>query len=436
MKKSLMPAVSTAALFACAPAAVLGNPRAEAPNIEQTLKEVTAQLSRIESSVKSTAEDALAQAKKAGEVSAETKAEADKLLTAQTEATKIVEGLKAQLESLDTKTADIAQAVADGFGGGVSERPKTLGQAVVAQDEKIAKYIADGASGTLSLKVGAAITTADGSGGGLIYREEERTPVPLARRRLLLRNLISNARTSSDLVKYRRQSLRDNQAAAVAEGAAAPESSYGWEKAEAPVRKVSHVTNISEEAMADADQLQSEIDGEMRYGLDLEEDRQILAGDGLGENLAGLLTAAPAFVAAAGLPDATRIDRLRLGLLQVALEDYTSTAIVLNPTDWTAIDLLKDADQRFIFGNPASQSTPMLWGKDVAETNTMTAGEWLAGDLMMAATLYDRMDTEVLISSEHDQNFVEDMLTMKARKRLALAIKRALAMVQGDFTFV
>ena len=54
---------------------------------------------------------------------------------------------------------------------------------------------------------------------------------------------------------------------------------------------------------------------------------------------------------------------------------------------------------------------------------------------MMAATFYDRRETEVLISSEHDTNFVEDMLTMKARKRVALAVKRALAMVTGDFTF-
>ncbi len=78
----------------------------------------------------------------------------------------------------------------------------------------------------------------------------------------------------------------------------------------------------------------------------------------------------------------------------------------------------------------------MLWGKNVVESNTMTAGEWLVGDLALAATYYDRQETEVLISSENDTNFVEDMLTMKARKRVALAIKRTLAMVTGDFTFV
>ena len=34
-----------------------------------------------------------------------------------------------------------------------------------------------------------------------------------------------------------------------------------------------------------------------------------------------------------------------------------------------------------------------------------------------------------------ENNFIEDMITMKARKRVALVIKRALAMASGDFTF-
>ena len=58
-----------------------------------------------------------------------------------------------------------------------------------------------------------------------------------------------------------------------------------------------------------------------------------------------------------------------------------------------------------------------------------------SGDLALAATYYDRWLTEVIISSEHADNFVKDMLTMKARKRVALAVKRQGAMVTGDFTF-
>ena len=329
---------------------------------------------------------------------------------------------------------DVSQQVAAG-GGGDDRRPMSLGQAFVAEEEKIAAFTAGGCSGALSITVENAITTAAGSAGGLISHPEETTPVQMARRRLRIWQMVTQSRTGSDLVTYRKQVLRTNAAAMVAEGGTIPESAYGWDKATAAVKKIAHVTNITEEAMADSDQLQSEIDSELRYGLDLEREGQVLAGDGVGENLDGLIPNATAFVAAAGLPNATPIDRLRLAILQITLQDYVATSITLNPTNWAAIDLLKDSQNRYIFGNPESQTTPRLWGLDVVESNSMSVGEWLVGDIAMAATLYRRKDVDVLISSEHGTNFVEDMLTMKATERLAQAIKRSLAMVTGNFTF-
>ncbi|KEP68412.1 nucleoid-structuring protein H-NS [Thioclava dalianensis] len=434
MKKAMMPAICLAAMQTHVPVAVIGGVRNDAVGTEEMLKKVSQQLDQINGETKKTAENALTEAKKAGEVSAETKQAADKLLTQQAELSNAVKKITDQLEGVNQKHLDIAQQIADGgLGGGKAGGVKSLGQAVIDSHEKIKAFN----GGSLSLMVNNAITTAAGSGGGLIFHDEERDPVRMPRRRLLVRQLLTQGRTSSDLVTYRKQVVRTNAAAPVAEGGTYQASTYGWAKATAQVKKIGHVTSISEEAMADADQLQTEIDSELRYGLDLEEEKQILAGDGTGENLSGLLTEAPDFVAAAGLPNATRIDRLRLAILQVTLEDYIASAMLMNPLDWAAIELLKvsGTDNRYVWGNPATGNTPMLWGKDVVDTASMTAGEWLVGDLAMAATYYDRMETEVLFSTEHGTNFVEDMISMKARKRVAMANKRALAMVQGDFTF-
>ncbi len=433
--KSLMPAICLAALALARPDAVVGSVRNDTMTTEQLLEKVNQKLDEVSDGVKSTAEDALKQAKKSGEVSQETKAKADQLLSEQTALSKSVDELKNSLEGIKNQTLEISQQVAEGGNGGGTSKVMTLGQAFVAEEDKIAQFAEGGAKGNLRIVISNAITTAGSSAGGLIFHDEEREPVRMPKRRLLIRNMLTHGRTSSDLVTYRKQVLRDNKAAMVAEGAAMPASSFGWEKATEQVKKIGHHTNITEEALADADYLQTEIDSELRYGLDLEEEKQILAGDGQGNNLKGLLTEATDFVAANGLPNTTRIDRLRLGILQVALADYIATSFVLNPTDWAAIDLTKDSQSRYIYGNPGTATTPALWGKDVVESNTMSAGEWLAGDLAMAATYYDRQETEVLISSEHDTNFIEDMLTMKARKRVAMAIKRAAAMVTGNFTF-
>lgn len=442
MRKILLatlPLVNLAALAAHAtPAAVLGPVQFEVAPNEALLKQVQASLDKLNGDVKQTAEAALAQAKKAGEVSAETKAQADIQLRVQTELSQAVKTLTENLEGVTAANLEMAQNMAAGGSRGASA-PVSLGRAVVEQHaDAIKAYLSGGASGAMSIDVQNAITTAAGSAGGLITHEEERGAVALPRRALRISQLVTQGRTGSDLVTYRKQTLRTDATAMVAETGSYPESSFGWTKATDQVRKVGHVTNISEEAMADADQLQTELDTEMRYGLDKERDTQVLIGDGLGENLTGLVPNATAFVAAAGLADENRIDRLRLAFLQVALADYVADTVVLNPTDWAAIELIKKgaSDASYVFGNPATGSAPMLWGKSVAESAAMSVGEWLAGDLLMAATLYERSGVEVLISSEHGANFVEDMLTMKVRQRLALAIKRGPAMVTGNFTFI
>ncbi|MDO6575440.1 hypothetical protein, partial [Staphylococcus pasteuri_A] len=80
--------------------------------------------------------------------------------------------------------------------------------------------------------------TADGSGGGLIYHDEERTPINMPKRQLRVRDLVSVGRTSSNLVPYRRQTVRSGASAAIAEGGTYPESSFGWEKTDAKVKKI------------------------------------------------------------------------------------------------------------------------------------------------------------------------------------------------------
>ncbi len=437
MKKNiLMPAVSLAAMAAACPDALIGAPRMDAAGATaEMLMDIKAEVGRVGDEVKSVAEDALKQAQKSGTVSEEVKATADKLLSQYHDLGKNVSNLEGKLEALETKNLDLSQLVAAGVtGNGSGEARQSLGKAVVDSDD-LKAYLANGVSGSKLIKVGNAITTATPGGGGIIFHEEEREPVRMARRRLLIRNLLSQGRTGTDLVKYAKQTVRTNAAAPVAEEGTAPESTYSWDKAQAPVQKISHITHISEESLADSDILQTEIDGEMRYGLDLEEEAQILAGDGTGENLSGLITEATAFVAAAGLPDATHIDRLRLGILQVTLADYIADGITLNPTEWAAIELIKDTTNRYIHGDPNTRGTPGLWGLDVVPTGSHSTGEWMVGAFQMAATIYDRLEAEILISSEHGTNFVEGMLTMKGSKRVALAVKRATALVTGNFTF-
>lgn len=435
MSRSLKTMAALSALYAMPPAALLQMPLAEAPaDVAKLLGEVQTSVKAMREDLFPKAEKALKDAAKAGEISAELKAEIDKLLPQFNTMSQASAKLEGKLEAMESRQLEIEQTVAAG-GSAHGSKSVSAGREVAESDE-LKAHLAAGRPGAFEMSVKAAITTVAGSGGGLIWSDREPAPVNLPRRNLLIRGLLNVVPTGqTGSVEYTRQTTRTNAAAMVAETAAAPESSFGWTKAEAIMRKIAHVTHVSEEALDDAAMLQGEIDGELSYGLDLVEEAQILTGNGSGQNLSGLITNATAFSAAAGLPNAQRIDRLRLAILQVTLNDYAADAIVLNPTDWAGIELLKDLEGRYLFGVPGSPGSPALWRLPIVESNSMTAGSWLVGAMRMAATLYDRQDTTLRISSEHADNFVEGMLTMKATKRVALAVKRPASLVTGNFTF-
>ncbi|GGF82808.1 phage major capsid protein, HK97 family [Mameliella alba] len=423
--------VMASAMIASAPAGVLGNPRADAGNVAQLLKDVRAEVGGLRDDVMKKAEAAVKQAEKGEALSTELKAQIDEIMPKFNEATQAQAKLEGQLLALEARTLDVEQLAASGGRGGQAQL--SVG-AEVAQSDELKAYVEGGLQGSFTFKPQAAITTVDTSGAA--WSERETTPVNMARRALRIRGLLNVVNTGASVIEYAKQTTRTDNTGMVAEGGTIPAGDLGWTQTEVNVRKIAESIPVSDEAIADIARLQGEIDGELRYALNFKEETQILAGDGTGQNLSGLITEATAFSAAAGLPDTNRIERLRLAMLQVVLNDYAADALVLNPTDWAAIELTKDSQGRFIIGNADSPAGPSLWRLPVVESNSMTVGSWLVGALAMAATLYDRQETEVLISSEHSDNFTKGMKTVKASKRVALAVKRPASLVTGDFTFI
>src|SRR3546814_7545670 len=91
----------------------------------------------------------------------------------------------------------------------------------------------------------------------------------------------------------------------------------------------------------------------------------------------GVYTQATTFaspLAAANADLDTKVDVLRLAMLQAALAEFPATGHVLNPIDWAEIELTKITDGGYLFANPQNDSQPRLWGLPVVETQAMTAG--------------------------------------------------------------
>ncbi len=434
MSKHFMPLVSLAVLMAARPVGIIGNVRNDAQNIEKLLGEVKQELQKVGDDVKRTAEEALNQSKDAGKVSQETKQKADELLTMQAKLNDAQNKLEGKIEALETRNTDLEQKLANRRGGGSGgDAVKSLGQ-MVCESEDLKNFVTkSGAKGAVRIVVQNAITSATGSAGDLISPQRDTEIIGIPRRQMTIRQLLSVGRTTSNSIEYARMTARTNNAAVVAENTQKAESGYAWELDDAPVRTIAHWVPISRNAMDDVPQLQSEIDGELRYGLDLVEENEIIKGDGTGQHILGLVPQATAYSPAFAPADETDIDTLRLALLQASLAEYPADGIVIHPTRWAKIELTKDGEQRYIFANVIQLSGPQLWGRPVIATQAMDEDEFLTGAFRVAAKIYDRMDTEVLISSEDRDNFVKNMLTVRAEKRLALAVKRAMALVTGAF---
>lgn len=438
MSKHFMPRVALAALAAARPVGVLGSVRNEAgfdpSKIEKLLNDVNSEIKRVGDEVKQTAEQALKQSADSGKVADEVKAKADELLSAQAKLNEAQQKLTGRLEQLETRSTDIEQSLAGRRGGGGGDVVKSLGQ-MVAESDDVKNFVQkSGAKGTVRISVQNAITSAAGSGGALITPQRDPEIVGLPRRQLTIRQLLQVGTTISNSVEYARLITRTNNAAVVAENTQKAESDLVWEQRDAPVRTIAHWIPVSRNAMDDIPQLQGEIDGELRYGLDLAEETEILKGDGTGQHVLGLVPEATDYSPAFAPSDETDIDTLRLAILQASLAEYAADGIVLSPTRWAKIELTKDAELRYIFASVIQMAGPQLWGRPVIATQAMDEPEFLVGAFRMAAKIYDRMDTEVLISSEDRDNFVKNMLTVRAEKRLALAVKRPTALVTGDFT--
>ncbi|NTB96912.1 phage major capsid protein [Agrobacterium tumefaciens] len=434
MRKASMPSFPAALLMASVPGAIIGSVRNEAQNIEKLLADVKNSLKEVTDGVKQTAEEALKQAKQSGTVTDELKQQADKLLLTQSKLSEAHDKLTEKVEQLSTRNTDLEQRLATRRGGGQDD-PKSLGQ-MVAEHASVKQFVENGSKGAVSVTLNNAITTSTGSAGALVTPQRDAEIVGLPRRQLFIRSLLQQGRTTQSSVEFARLKARTLNAAMVAEGAMKPESGLEWEQADANVRTIAHWIPVSRQAMDDIPQLQSEIDGELRYGLDFVEEAQILKGDGTGQNLHGLVPQATAFLAPAGITveSKNKVDVLRLAILQASLAEYPADGIVINPIDWADIELMKDGEKRYLFASIVQMMGPQLWGRPVVSTAAMDQDDFLVGAFGMAAKVWDRMDTEVAISSEDRDNFVKNMLTVRAEKRLALAVKRPAALVTGDFT--
>lgn len=252
--------------------------------------------------------------------------------------TEIIEQFGQFKAGFDTKHAELVgkiaslQAAQDAIeaklsnpnrGSAKPEQPKTAGSLLIEAKEFLAAVRTSGKAraqiGSLfpmqektlisSSAVGAAVS-------GVLQQERIPGIVPLPRRKLRIRDLLRSRPATGGQLDFIRQSGFVNAAYPQTEGEAKGESAITFETATAKVGTIAHWIPATRQVLEDLPELQRFVNGTLLYGLKLQEEYQLLRGDGLGDELSGLMNTASLYAATYAEAGDTRVDKIRHAILE------------------------------------------------------------------------------------------------------------------------
>lgn len=216
-------------------------------------------------------------------------------------------------------------------------------------------------------------------------------------------------------------------AKSVAEGTPFPESTAKFKKGTIVIEKIGDTLPVTEEFFEDEEMFASELSLFLDTNVQLEIDDQLCNGDGTNNKLVGLYPSAPAYVpVAAGIEDANIFD-----LLLKVSEDMTTTGgSKYNPNTVFArrsvinqMKLKKDSSNNYMTPPFVSADGKNIDGMIVIETNVAPANTLVVCDRRFGK-IYEKGGIELSKGLVGDQ-FIEDAMTLKARKRLCFLIRNA-----------
>jgi HK97 family phage major capsid protein len=287
----------------------------------------------------------------------------------------------------------------------------------------------DKRGGTETIKVPGDMTIVGNVSGGNVPVEQRLPGLNRIQRiQTRIRNFVNQGTALSNTISWVEQQNPDGVPAGTAEGTLKNQIDFDLVVVSETVKKRTAFIKVSTEMLDDIDYMRSEIENELFERLDLDVDNQILQGDNTGQNLNGIITQATAFAAgvfAATVNEANLVDVLTVAKNQVVTANFMPTVHIVNPTDMTALKLLKATDNQYVDRLIMVGSTMELDGIPVVEHNGIAQDNFLTMDGSMD-TVYSKGEISIQIGLDND-DFTKNMRTI-------LAEWRGLNIIKGNHT--
>jgi len=347
---------------------------------------------------------------------------------ASTELTGIIDELSAKYKEMRDELADLAQRQTPA--SLEEQKAKTAGAEFISSDQF--KAMASGEREKARFEVKNTVV----SGDNMPFEMQRPGVIPGSFAPLTIRQMIPTITVASNSVSSLRELAFTNAAVEVAEGALKPESDITFEPYNVQVETVAHWIKVSNQLLADAPAVAAYIDTRLRDGLAQRIDRQLLLGDGVTPNLSGLTDAGnfTAFTATSGANLVESINKAKYN--RWAVGEVVDTVIV-NPADWAEMELLREGSGTgaYLYGAPGTNAGAQPFGVSVVMSQHMPAGSFLIGSLRSSAIIYQRQGAVVEMGFVND-DFVKNLVTLRAEERLGLGVDRPAGIMYGAITAV
>ena len=296
--------------------------------------------------------------------------------------------------------------------------PRTLGENFV---EEIKKQTI-GKKFDLNIPAFKAATDTQTSPAGAVdfATTFDKTVVEAARVPLVVRDLFGSETISGSTLIYLVEGAMQGAPAATAEGAEKPQIHFGDPTPKTvSLKKIACHIKESDEYISDYPFLASAINGRLLYELGLIE-QNTLVTDLLATS--GIQTGTIA-------ANATVTD-VADAILQAAMDvqqgsGFAADAVVINPADFYTLRVGKDGDDRYYGGGYfGEQAIPNLWGIPVCVSTAVAAGTIIVGAFKTCGSVVQNGGTSVEAVNTNEDDFVKNLMTIRAEERLALAVRR------------
>lgn len=243
-------------------------------------------------------------------------------------------------------------------------------------------------------------------------------------RPLVVADLFSTGAITGTVLQYPVFDELEGNAKMVEETGAAPQVHWKdptWKQDK--IGKVASFFGISEDMMDDLSWVIGEINDAAQYDLKLQEETQLLSGNGSENNLTGLFNRGIQTMNNDGLSDADRLSKAALQITTTT--NFQADAYVMNPLDFWKLTIAKDANGNYLNLTDGAK----LWNIPTVATAAITEGTALVGAFKSAKVLRKGGLVVKMTDSDTD-DFLHFKQKCRVSERLGLQVKYPKAFVK------